>query len=222
MNLKKIHFLLAGITALALSSYVAAAPLKIPQSDSGTLLNKNSLFGKKLYKKLNLSRAAVCRVALPNPKGTTPRVAITSARLAVWAEDQKPTSGTPNIYLGRRGDKKVTLIGPALDPYNMGVNQNFIEINDQVGSHKPMGIDKSNKVHWIGLGHMHKLGARIKSYQDGLFDGDAFSKMSFKVKTFRPTKKFGKKTKRNQRDFQVDLLIIKSIGRVRVYGVCLG
>ena len=220
--MKKTVFLLLFTALYSVSSYVAAAPLKIPQSDSGTLLNKNSLFGKKLYKKLNLSRAAVCRVALPNPKGTTPRVAITSARLAVWAEDQKPGSGTPNIYLGRRGDKRVTLTGPALDPYNMGVNQNFIEINDQVGKHKPMGIDKSNRVHWIGLGNMHALGSKIKSYQDGLFDGDAFSKMSFKVKTFRPTKKRFKKTKRNQRDFQVDLLIIKSIGKVRVYGVCLG
>jgi hypothetical protein len=220
--MKKIFLYLLFTTLCSVSSYVAAAALQIPQKDVGILLDKNGVFGKQLYKKLELSNNAVCQVALPDPKGNTPRVAKISERLAVWAEAQTPTSGPPAIYLGRRGDKKVTLIGPALDPVNMGVNEKVLKINDEIGSQRPMGIDKSNKVHWIGLAHIDEVGKGLKSFKDGVFDGDAFSKMSFKIKTFRPSKKVGQKTKRNERIFQVDLLIIKSIGRVRVYGVCLG
>lgn len=220
--MKKIFLYLLFTTLCSVSSYVAAAALQIPQNDVGTLLDKNGVFGKQLYKKLELSSHAQCRVALPDPKGNTPRVAKISARLAVWAEDQTPTSGPPTIYLGRRGDKKVTLIGPALDPVNMGVNEKFIKINDEVGSQRPMGIDKSLRIHWMGLAHIDEVGKGLKSFQDGVFDGDAFSKMSFKIKTFRPSKELGKKTQRNENVYQVDLLIIKSIGRVRVYGVCLG
>ena len=219
--MEKVLSLLLMAMLFSASTYVTAA-IKIPGKDVGTKLDRNSKLGKVIYKKLGLSNTTSCRVSLPGKSGTSPRVAKVAARLAVWAEQQTPGSGIPSIYLGRRGDKRVTLFGPALDPYNMGVTEKFIEINDKIGSKKPMGADKSNRVHWIGLSHIGAVTDNLKSYKDGILDGDAFGKMGFKVKSVRLKPRRFKKPKRMKKTYEVDVLVIKSLGKARVYGVCIG
>ena len=219
--MKKVLSLLLMVILFSSSTYLTAA-IGIPGKDVGAELDRNGPLGKVIYKKLGLSKGAVCRVSLPGKSGTSPRVVRVTSRLAVWVEKQTPSTGIPTIYLGKKGDKRVTLTGPALDPYNMGVTEKFIEINDQIGSKKPMVIDKSKRVHWIGLSHIGAVADNLKSYKDGILDGDAFGKMGFKVKSVRLKPRRFKKPKRMKKTYEVDVLVIKSLGKARVYGVCIG
>lgn len=207
-----VSLLLAMLATSAL-----AEPQRPPEDDEGTVLPAAiaKRFGLDGYE---------CRVALPNPQGNVPRVARTAARMSVWVADQKPIDGeSPRVYLHREGDGRVFLRGPAFNAVNMGeLGDLIIRNREEDGPDKPMGIDHSNFVHWVPLGNLGEMRARIKEYQDGLGDLGMIEKASFSVHHARQYPPKGlKKGELKEGQYDVTVLLAKFAGRVRVFGLCM-
>ncbi|MBI3070609.1 MAG: hypothetical protein HYY84_00640 [Deltaproteobacteria bacterium] len=203
-------FLTIGLTSAA-----SAAPQKPPSKDEGSGLPA------ALVKKLGLPDG--CKVALPDPKGRSARVARVASRMSAWVASQAPEiKDPPKVFLHREGDKRVLLRGPAIDPVNMGVTPK-LAIYQREDNLIPIGIvDHSQEVHWISISNIGELRDRISEYKDGLLDGGMLQKMSFGVRHGRiyPAT-IGHGPKLKEGTYTVTVLVIKLGGQVRVFGICM-